>query len=400
MDRESLSKCSSEDLTETVGQLHGIACAAHRHLLSVVAELERREAFREDGASDMARWLAARLSVSARTARSWVEVGRALESLPALAEAYTAGTLSWDQVRAAAEVATPETEAELAEYAQGRSAAQLEAMARRHRRLSAEEACSNHARRSLTLWWDDDRTFMRLSGRLPSDQGAVVENALQRVIDTIPPDSAGVYDDWRTRAADALVELASQRIDADFDADRATVVAHVDVAVLAGGEGAAELDSGAALAAETARRLACDARLQAVLHASDGTPLGIGRVSRTVPHWLARQVRHRDHTCRFPGCSRTRFTHNHHIDFWVAHEGPTNLVNLVLLCNQHHRLVHEGGWSVRGDPAGELEFLRPDGTVLETGPPGLRPEVRRRLFDEPGGDDGDDDTGWGRARAS
>jgi Domain of unknown function (DUF222)/HNH endonuclease len=400
MDRDALASCSVENLTDTVGQLHGIACAAHRHLLTVVAELDRREAFRDDGAADMPSWLTARLSISFRTARAWVEAARALESLPAIATAYTEGKLSWDGVRAAAEVATPETDAELADLAVGHSAAQLQAMARRHRRVSTEEAEDNHARRSLVWWWGDDHSFMRLSGRLPADQGAILETALARVIDEIPPNPGGVYEDYRSRAADALVELASQRLDADFDADRATVVAHIDVAVLTGEDGAAELESGAGLAAETARRLVCDSRLQAALHASDGTPLGVGRASRTVPHWLARQVRHRDHACRFPGCTRTRFTQNHHIDFWVAHEGPTDLNNLVLLCWHHHRLVHEGGWRVRGDPAGHLEFLRPDGRVLQTGPPGLRPEVRRRLFDEPDRDDGEDDGGWREARAS
>jgi hypothetical protein len=45
-------------------------------------------------------------------------------------------------------------------------------------------------------------------------------------------------------------------------------------------------------------------------------------------------------------------------------------------------MVHEGGWSVRGDPAGDVEFLRPDGSVFRVGPPFLRDEVRLRLFDE------------------
>ncbi len=34
----------------------------------------------------------------------------------------------------------------------------------------------------------------------------------------------------------------------------------------------------------------------------------------------------------------------------------------MLLCVFHHRLVHEGGWSIEGDPNSEVVFLRPDGT--------------------------------------
>ena len=43
--------------------------------------------------------------------------------------------------------------------------------------------------------------------------------------------------------------------------------------------------------------------------------------------------------------------------------GPTDYVNLVLLCPRHHALLHEHGWSARGNPSlpGDLVFLRPDG---------------------------------------
>jgi hypothetical protein len=34
---------------------------------------------------------------------------------------------------------------------------------------------------------------------------------------------------------------------------------------------------------------------------------------------------------------------------------------LALLCTHHHRLVHEGGWSLERAAAGELRFHAPDG---------------------------------------
>jgi len=39
-----------------------------------------------------------------------------------------------------------------------------------------------------------------------------------------------------------------------------------------------------------------------------------------------------------------------------------------LLCRRHHRLLHEGGFSVAVAEAGELVFRRPDGGVLERCP--------------------------------
>ncbi|MCU0271159.1 MAG: HNH endonuclease, partial [Acidimicrobiales bacterium] len=129
----------------------------------------------------------------------------------------------------------------------------------------------------------------------------------------------------------------------------------------------AELADGTPLAAETARRLACDGRAQLVLTDERGRPVGVGRVTRTVPPWLMRLLHQRDHGCRFPGCGRQTHLHGHHIEHW-ARGGSTDLQNLVLLCPHHHRLVHA-----------ELRFLHPDGRPYRTGPPGLDPAVRRRF---------------------
>ncbi len=38
--------------------------------------------------------------------------------------------------------------------------------------------------------------------------------------------------------------------------------------------------------------------------------------------------------------------------------------NLTLLCRHHHRLVHEGGFSVAMDAAGQVRFTQPDGQVM------------------------------------
>ena len=39
------------------------------------------------------------------------------------------------------------------------------------------------------------------------------------------------------------------------------------------------------------------------------------------------------------------------------------------LCRFHHRRVHEGGWTIDGDPTGTLTFVNPTGrTVTETPP--------------------------------
>jgi len=56
------------------------------------------------------------------------------------------------------------------------------------------------------------------------------------------------------------------------------------------------------------------------------------------------------------------------------------VLNLVLLCSFHHRLVHEKGWSIRGNPEERVRFVRPDGRKMMMGPLQLRPAYRERLF--------------------
>jgi hypothetical protein len=142
--------------------------------------------------------------------------------------------------------------------------------------------------------------------------------------------------------------------------DRHQVVVHVDAATLRGRTRGdrCELDSGAPLAAETARRLACDAAVVPLIERA-GQPLSVGRKTRAIPPALRRALASRDRGCRFPGCTADRFVDAHHIQHW-AHGGATSLENLVQLCRHHHRLLHEGGYAV-GQEDGRLTFRRPDG---------------------------------------
>jgi 5-methylcytosine-specific restriction protein A len=103
-----------------------------------------------------------------------------------------------------------------------------------------------------------------------------------------------------------------------------------------------------------ARRIACDAAVTTVTVDGKGTPLDVGRTTRTIPPALRRAVVVRDGGCRFPGCDRPpEWTDCHHILPW-AEGGATRLDNLVLLCQLCHTRVHEQGWRLQWGPAGKL----------------------------------------------
>src|SRR5215831_9182099 len=335
---------SNLDLSDSIGQLGSFLSAVLSELLVQVAELDQREAYRDDGAFSVESWLCTRLGLSYATAQEYVRVARAL-----------------------------------AAQASGKSAAALEWAARRARRVSREETQDEHDRRGLRWWMPHDGGF-RLSARLPAADGAVVAAALDRLSDQLPAERAehdGVFESAAARYADALVALASSRLAEDSDADRACVVLHVDAGALAGGEGGAQLEEGSAVGLDVARRLACDGRLEVVAEGERG-PIGVGRARRTIPAWLMRLLRRRDGVCQFPGCGRRRWLQGHHVKHWVD-DGPTDLDNLLLTCRPHHKLVHEFGWTVERGPDGHATFRRPNGQVYEVGPTALRREVRRYL---------------------
>ena len=134
----------------------------------------------------------------------------------------------------------------------------------------------------------------------------------------------------------------------------------------AGGQSALDEAGGIHVSAETARRLACDAATVTMWHGPAGEILDVGRRTRTISPALRRALAARDRHCRFPGCRAVRCD-AHHVEHW-AQGGATALGNLVLLCRRHHRAVHEGGFQVVLDAAGEARFLRPDGRPLPEAP--------------------------------
>jgi len=100
------------------------------------------------------------------------------------------------------------------------------------------------------------------------------------------------------------------------------------------------------ISAASARRIACDCELTAILIDGEGVPLKLGRSQRLVSAHQRRALIARDHGCAFPGCHRPpAWTQAHHIRHWI-NGGTTDLANLTLLCEHHHRVIHHDGWDI------------------------------------------------------
>jgi Domain of unknown function (DUF222)/HNH endonuclease len=394
-----------------------------------VAEFDRREGWGKwAGMRSCAEWVAWQCGVDPRTAREQVRVAKALGEHPLVHAAFARGELSYSKVRALTRMGEGYSEDELISLARHGTAAQLERIARAVRRISAAEADEVYEGRYLSWFWEDDGS-LSVHGNLPAEDGALLVQAFDAARDAIwerasedddfdggrgsaepspdrgsaePSTNRGSAEPSTNRGsaepthseprhvtnAEALAAMADRSLSTSprerTGGDRHQIVIHVDQAAFTGelpGSGSASeqvpppaIEGAGAVTAETARRLACDASV-VLLRELDGKPVSVGRKTRTIPPSIRRALGSRDRTCRFPGCERRRFLDAHHIKHWV-HGGETRLDNLVHLCRHHHRLIHEGGVSVRLSADAEISFRAPDGFVLPPSPAPPRSDRR------------------------
>ncbi len=129
-----------------------------------------------------------------------------------------------------------------------------------------------------------------------------------------------------------------------------------------------ETDDGVPLPVSTVRRMCCDAEIIPIMLGTDSVPLDVGRSVRTATRQQRRALRAMYRTCAHPDCTMPfSGCKAHHIRWWWRDLGPTDLQNLVPLCERHHHLVHEGGWTLTMTPDRITTWTRPDGVVAHRG---------------------------------
>ncbi len=357
----------ADALANEITELCSYLSAAEYQLLVKIREFDENGYWGGPGLASCAHWLNFKCGMGMNAARERVRVARALAELPKISAAFEAGTLSYSKVRAMTRVAAPENEDFLLNIARHGTAYHVETLVRKYRRVQMQRdvdtANGIHITRELTYYWDEDGALV-FHGRLPAEQGALILKALEMQMENdfrepSPGDvSAETSQESEARSpiaarrADALAEIAETYMNsgpvANSSADRYQVIVHV-------GEDSTWLDDGPHVSAETSSRLGCDCSVIHVQESDEAEPLSIGRRSRLVPPAIRRALRLRDDGCRFPGCTRRHFVDAHHIEHW-SKGGETSLDNLVQLCREHHRLVHEGGFSCEKTRSGEIVF--------------------------------------------
>jgi hypothetical protein len=338
-----------------------------QRLTEIVREAEDEGDWQAAGCSSSAQWLAQIASSDFRNAARLTRTSDALRSLPALDEALSKGELTLDQVSAAAECATPETDAALARVAVGMAPGQIERAARTLAPPVLADDKALYARRSLRMEWTRGGRELVFSGRLPLEQGAAFKQAIWDIAKTqrARDKKTGTVLEWQQSAADALVRLARQRggVEGGVRRSATTLIVHVSE------DAPPFLEGAGPISAETAERLACDARRLTIMPSR--RDLVHSRVGRCASYAQQRALHKRSGHCQYPGCTAACELEAHHIRP-VELGGKTELDNLMLLCPRHHKLLHDR--HIRTTDTGEQPIFKDDaGRAITTNQPHAPP---------------------------
>ena len=325
-------------------------------------------------------WLRGATRSSQREAARRVELAARLAAMPAATEALADGKLTAEHASALARAAqhcptvvehadalVHEAEAQPADHFER----ELRAWVRDHRSDGgAADFERQRAQRRLSTFTTDDG-MVGIDVRLDPVAGATVKATIDRLAEQLwRADEGGARTiGLSARRADALVELCRRAGVGENDVAKhvgPTVVVVIDHQTLLGQLAAkpvCELIDGTPLPPATVRRLACEAGILPMVLDGTGQPLDVGRSRRLPTHAQRMALLVRDRSCVFPHCDRPpEWCDVHHLQPWEA-AGRTDVQNLVMLCEHHHHLVHEGGWQLARAPDGTVRARAPDGTL-------------------------------------
>ncbi|WP_158462584.1 HNH endonuclease signature motif containing protein [Rhodococcus sp. B7740] len=380
-------RIETKEIETEICALAGRIAAASAQYLILVGEFDARRGWAGWEVRSCAHWLSWRAGVDLHTAREQVRVAKAMRELPLITSAYLSGTISYSKVRAMTRVATAENEASLLQKALDAPAAHIERLCRGLKKAMRPtkgngvdlDPCAGRWR------WDEDDGSLVLTARFRPEDGKRFLAALTRA----------EYERTRTdgesegdRAAPAppnpvpamiaMAEMVCAAMDSPVVSPAAEVLVHIGGVDEAGSDHA-HFDDGPGLDDETLAQVLCSAVMRTVGHGRLGRTVRWSSTAKVPSRTQLRQLIIRDRCCTVPGCGRTRFLHAHHVTY-RSRGGATSLDNLVLLCGEHHRALHDGYFFIEALGDQRFSFRHPSGTEIIHAPAmsGDADEVRRQ----------------------
>jgi hypothetical protein len=394
----SPSVLSEDEVTAGIEAAAVVEAQAAALRLRLMAEADRRRLAQRAGATGTDAWVA-RLTGSTRSAMAgglWL-AHRLQERYHLTAGAFADGGINQAQARAvvtAAEALPAEVDEDqrrsaeaglVAKAVAGMDARRLRQAGRRMLDRVSRELADVHEAAQLRR--EERRaeaeTFMELhdngdgtfSGKftIPELHGQMLRTALERltspqrlsrnkagevVVDESLPGGGprlNVYERMGLGLCE-LVEHLPTAACGGFARVGATVIVTLPYQRLLDGLASARLDTGVAVSAGEARRLACNAGIVPAVLGSRGEPLDLGREVRLHTAAMRRAAALVHDTCAVEGCERPfAWCDMHHPDPW-SRGGPTSVANSLPLCGFHHRRAHDDAFVMHRLPTSEVRF--------------------------------------------
>lgn len=165
--------------------------AAEARFLEMLAEFDRDQLWLCFGCHCAAQWLTWQCGLGDVAARERVRVARALEKLPKISAAFRCGEISYSKVREMTRIAIPEMEESLLNIARHGTAAHMQRLVRKYRRVeraeAAAEALEQYRRRYVHYRHEDDGMLV-IEARLPIEIGEIVMKAIDAAVEVLYQD--------------------------------------------------------------------------------------------------------------------------------------------------------------------------------------------------------------------
>lgn len=354
----------------SVGRVEAQLAGWKSHLIRAEREQHGEEAAK--------RVLRDELQSSRRDASRDVETSTQLAELPTTSAALETGLIPPAHARLIARAASesPIDEALLTEAAQREPFDKFAKTVRRNQQEMAEDngqSILDHQRekRSAKAFLSRETGMFVLAGEFDPITGARIDTVLAAKERELW--NAEDPKDRRTpqqRMADALAELILEPGKGKAKGTALMVVADYDVInqELVN----ARLADGTPIPTAELIRLACDADLLPGVFRAATQEMNLGRKRRTATDLQRAALIYRDKECIGCGASAHR-CFAHHVRFW-RNGGPTDMPNLVLVCNKCHHNIHDDNWEVTQDPASKrFNVDSPPDPFPDTGVDSYRP---------------------------
>lgn len=385
-----LNRLTDGELVHQLTTAHGEMTMNQAAFVLNLAEFDRRELYREQGASSTVAWLGRRLNIGRSAAYGYVHTSKAVVEFPAVAAAFLAGELTYSQVQLLCRYLTESNELELLALATSMSVRELE-MALAGHPPGGEGEGEERPRGDHFEVWIDDHGRYRFSGELSPALGAQFMAAI-KVGELASARDLAEVDEEELRDDDQLDHLLAEADTPDGKrsvtrfgpamksdllpgfigmmnlARSATTSAArapgAQVHVVVTEDGHAFMPLNPAAPSESLVGLVNDGDVRAYLLDSAGVAVKMGRKRRLVsPAQETALLVTWQFRCATPGCCHTRFLEFHHIRAWQD-GGLTDMENLIPLCSACHALVTEGQIRIDEHPtdAHRLVFRFNDGT--------------------------------------